>query len=140
MAEDKHDQPVRIDDEGKRHYTMKAEPGVYMMGSKLRRTIGAKDEDFPSYDFPVIFSDSVASASAGKEVVKFFLTRADPHPYGEGGASNIPILEIVMPTSGFCQSTEFMVRVVLQAMKDGHVPTGVLERLTALVEEYRAAK
>ncbi|NUJ81428.1 hypothetical protein HUN39_15625 [Methylocystis sp. FS] len=69
---------------------------------------GRPPEEFPSSTFPAVFVDLIWSATHSAEVVKLYLGRVDPNIYGRGGAVPTPILQIVMPITGFVASAAFL--------------------------------
>lgn len=89
-----------------------------------------KDEsEYPDRDFPVVYSDGVASASRLRGLVKIYLVRVDAHPLGRGGASTVPIMQLVMPDEAVVSSAKFFIRLIGDIVKAGELPPEVLTEI-----------
>lgn len=74
--------------------------------------LGRPDAEFPSGNFPTLFTDGILSGSQTKEVVKLYLGRNDSNVFGRGGAVINPIAQVVMPISSFIAAVVLMERMI----------------------------
>jgi hypothetical protein len=69
-------------------------------------------------DVPVVFSDGVMSHSFIEGVSKFYLYRTDSAPNVVEGATNVPVVQVIMSAQGFAGMLHFF-QHRLQLMIDG---------------------
>lgn len=92
---------------------------------------GRPATEFPGASFPVVFADSASSFTPTTQVVKVYFSRIDPNMHGLGGVEINPILQMIMPTSGFVAMAVFF-----EQQLDRMVGQGLVTR--AQVNEAKA--
>lgn len=92
-------------------------------------------DDFPPLGFPVTYADAVLSAVRATPNVKFYLSRFDPHPFGEGGAVNTPTLQVIMPHEGFAGAAVFFAQTLALLVAEKKVDKKSLETILATCKE-----
>ena len=95
-----------------------------------KKAILPAPDDFPSPMLPMIYSDGVSTFQPGPEVVKFYLSRLEPHLRAEAASLTQPVVQVAMSVTGFLQMVAFFNKVT----------TNMLERGVISAQQVDAAK
>jgi hypothetical protein len=63
--------------------------------------------DFPSPGFLTVYVDGATSLLPGGQVVKIYLGRTEPSLKAEPKIQSTPVMQLIMPASGFLQTAVF---------------------------------
>lgn len=86
-------------------------------------------------DIPVLFADGVMSQSFIPGISKFFLYRADASANVSEPPKNTPVVQIVMPASGFAAMTHFFEHRLKLMIDDGAISQAEVDRIKQFVYE-----
>lgn len=85
------------------------------------------DIEHASIGFPTVFADGVASVAPSNEVIKFYLSRLEPHFFAKEPVKNQPVAQVIMPISGFVNTAVFFQRVLESLKASGVVSDSQIE-------------
>ncbi len=86
-----------------------------------KKVILPAPDDFPSPMLPMIYSDGVSTFQPGPEVVKFYLSRLEPHLRAEAASLTQPVVQVAMSVTGFLQMVAFFNKVTANMLERGVV-------------------
>jgi len=78
----------------------------------------------PPAGTPVAYADGIANLAHGKNVVKFYLLRADPDVAAVGPVQIQVVAQIVMPIDGFVRSIIFLTKTIQTLL----IPRGAISQ------------
>lgn len=78
------------------------------MSDPRAATLEGPTDQFPSQDFPVIFTDGPWSLVNSSHVVKMYFARLDPSFSGDGKNRASPAMQLVMPIDSFVRMFAFI--------------------------------
>jgi hypothetical protein len=105
------------------------------MPEQPERPVGL--DDYPSQFVPVAFADGISSANWGSGVVKFYLTRYDPHLRAGGQPKEQVVGQVIMPIRGFVAAASFAQRLLNAMINDGTISKEMLEELSGIGNDAR---
>lgn len=73
--------------------------------------------EFPPFNFPVIFADGVQSIGWSAANIKFYLMRIEPSSIGSGKTQQQSFAQVVMPMDGFLSAFAFFEAAIEQLKK-----------------------
>jgi hypothetical protein len=86
-----------------------------------KKAILPAPDDFPSPMLPMVYSDGVSTFQPGPEVVKFYLSRLEPHLRAEASSLTQPVVQVAMSVTGFLQMVAFFNKVTANMLERGVV-------------------
>jgi hypothetical protein len=93
---------------------------------------------FPPADIPTVYADGIYNISHGPQVCKMYLYRADPRMQADGEHDPLfqPILQVVMPVTGFLQASVFIQELLPEMLSH----PGVAETLEEIRENWSSER
>ena len=74
--------------------------------------------DFPAPDFATVYVDGVTSLLPGPQIIKMYLGRVEPSLKAESKSRTTPVIQIIMPTTGFLQAAAFFDTMVQRMLRE----------------------
>lgn len=90
-------------------------------------------------DIPVVFADGVLQHVTSPNVSKFYLHRSDVNPKDPNSFSNFPVIQVIMPNTGFADMVAFLEHRLKVMLHRGDISQAVIDERRDFYSKYPIA-